>query len=316
LPFACVAALLIVLTASACWPDQINTLYVGNLPTSSAPSSSNTQLEDALRALFSRCDGFRRLSYRQKTNGPMCFVEVRARHSLAPLRTLLEFLDLTIAAHRTSQFEDVDAASATLKTLYGDTINGLVKGGIRLSFSKHPLGQRGPSSTPTASVHNGGPGGSSWTSSSSSIGSPPQTGQTIGSPVIDYSFNIDLSDGSTSAGSHRHHARPPVPFGASFGQNSSAGAGQQQRAAAGGLPVPSRPASQNRSQGRHSSPAGTPSYPAADAFPSAKAAGQMPTFPASLGRSPPESRRGGPSSTAATNSAWSSPSFSPFGHGP
>lgn len=59
-------------------PCQINTLYVGNLPTSSAPSSSNTQLEDALRALFSRCDGFRRLSYRQKTNGPMCFVEVRS----------------------------------------------------------------------------------------------------------------------------------------------------------------------------------------------------------------------------------------------
>lgn len=64
---------------------QINTLYVGNLPTTPAPSSSNMQLEEALRVLFSRCDGFRRLSYRQKTNGPMCFVEVRPRCPLAPV---------------------------------------------------------------------------------------------------------------------------------------------------------------------------------------------------------------------------------------
>ena len=56
---------------------QINTLYVGNLPTSPAPSGyAPNHLEDSLRALFQRCQGFRRLCFRQKANGPMCFVEV------------------------------------------------------------------------------------------------------------------------------------------------------------------------------------------------------------------------------------------------
>ena len=52
----------------------INTLYVGNLPSSQAPQSK--YLEEALLALFSRCPGYRKLCFRQKTNGPMCFVEV------------------------------------------------------------------------------------------------------------------------------------------------------------------------------------------------------------------------------------------------
>ncbi|KAL7409396.1 hypothetical protein BDY24DRAFT_333141, partial [Mrakia frigida] len=89
----------------------INTLYVGNLPTSPPPTHPSTHLEDALRALFSRCEGFRRMSFRQKSNGPMCFVE----------------------------FEDVTTASVALRDLYGDNLGGFVKGGIRLSYSKHPL---------------------------------------------------------------------------------------------------------------------------------------------------------------------------------
>lgn len=52
----------------------INTLYVGNLPSSQAPQSK--YLEEALLTLFSRCSGYRKLCFRQKTNGPMCFVEV------------------------------------------------------------------------------------------------------------------------------------------------------------------------------------------------------------------------------------------------
>lgn len=102
-----------------------NTLYVGNLP----PDA--TELE--LRALFSPQKGFRRLSFRTKnlslsnsglgsnhSHGPMCFVE----------------------------FEDVAHATRALAELYGRTLprsgasNG--KGGIRLSFSKNPLGVRGP----------------------------------------------------------------------------------------------------------------------------------------------------------------------------
>jgi len=55
----------------------INTLYVGNLPSSQAPQSK--YLEEALLTLFSRCPGYRKLCFRQKTNGPMCFVEVRER---------------------------------------------------------------------------------------------------------------------------------------------------------------------------------------------------------------------------------------------
>ncbi len=37
-------------------------------------------------------------------------------------------------------------ASQALKDLYGDTLDGLVKGGIRLSYSKNPLGVRTPTS--------------------------------------------------------------------------------------------------------------------------------------------------------------------------
>ncbi|KAG8678826.1 hypothetical protein FRC09_019509 [Ceratobasidium sp. 395] len=95
----------------------INTLYVGNLPTTSGQTHSSAYLEESLRALFSRSPGYRKLCFRQKTNGPMCFVE----------------------------YEDVNYATKALNDMYGHTLNGLVKGGIRLSFSKNPLGVRTPS---------------------------------------------------------------------------------------------------------------------------------------------------------------------------
>lgn len=40
------------------------------------------------------------------------------------------------------QFEDVHVATKTLHELYGNTLNGLIRGGIRLSYSKNPLGVR------------------------------------------------------------------------------------------------------------------------------------------------------------------------------
>lgn len=103
-----------------------NTLYVGNLP----PDATEAEL----RALFQPQKGFRRLSFRTKSNssssgsttsshshGPMCFVE----------------------------FEDVAHATRALAELYGRALprpGGMTgKGGIRLSFSKNPLGVRGPS---------------------------------------------------------------------------------------------------------------------------------------------------------------------------
>lgn len=83
-----------------------NTLYVGNLPIDTS--------EDELKALFSKQRGYKRLCFRTKQNGPMCFVE----------------------------FEDVSFATKALNELYGVQLHNSVKGGIRLSFSKNPLGVR------------------------------------------------------------------------------------------------------------------------------------------------------------------------------
>lgn len=80
-----------------------NTLYVGNLP----PNAN----EEELRAMFSKCIGYKRLSFRNKPNGPMCFVE----------------------------FEDVACATQALRELHGNPLSNSTKGGIRLSFSKNPL---------------------------------------------------------------------------------------------------------------------------------------------------------------------------------
>ncbi|KAK4509237.1 uncharacterized protein ATC70_007587 [Mucor velutinosus] len=83
-----------------------NTLYVGNLP-------ANTN-EDELRQLFTHCLGYKRCSFRVKSNGPMCFVE----------------------------FDDLKYAALALKEMQGIPLSNSVKGGIRLSYSKNPLGVR------------------------------------------------------------------------------------------------------------------------------------------------------------------------------
>ncbi|KAL8284168.1 hypothetical protein RQP46_004917 [Phenoliferia psychrophenolica] len=94
-----------------------NTLYVGGLPAvlpSLTGPFSASHLEDSLRNAFSRCAGFRRLCFRSKSNGPIVFVE----------------------------FDDVMYATQALQDMYGHTLGGLIKGGIRLSYSKNPLGVR------------------------------------------------------------------------------------------------------------------------------------------------------------------------------
>ncbi|KAK1763599.1 RNA recognition domain-protein [Phialemonium atrogriseum] len=83
-----------------------NTLYVGNLPIDTS--------EEELKAMFSKQRGYKRLCFRTKQNGPMCFVE----------------------------FEDVSFATKALHDLYGQPLHNSIKGGIRLSFSKNPLGVR------------------------------------------------------------------------------------------------------------------------------------------------------------------------------
>ncbi|KAI0405516.1 hypothetical protein F4802DRAFT_597074 [Xylaria palmicola] len=83
-----------------------NTLYVGNLPQETS--------EEELKALFQKQRGYKRLCFRTKHNGPMCFVE----------------------------FEDISHATRSLHELYGKLLSNSHKGGIRLSFSKNPLGVR------------------------------------------------------------------------------------------------------------------------------------------------------------------------------
>ncbi|KAI9894724.1 MAG: cell cycle RNA binding protein whi3 [Vezdaea aestivalis] len=121
-----------------------NTLYVGNLPIDTS--------EDELKAMFSKQRGYKRLCFRTKQQGPMCFVE----------------------------FEDVSFATKALNELYGFPLHNSVKGGIRLSFSKNPLGVRSgqPSSapglpTPTTPHSNMIPGGAIGSGMVSGSGAPP-----------------------------------------------------------------------------------------------------------------------------------------------
>ncbi|KAF2820496.1 RNA binding protein-like protein [Ophiobolus disseminans] len=122
-----------------------NTLYVGNLPMDTS--------EDELKAVFSKQRGYKRLCFRTKQNGPMCFVE----------------------------FEDTSFATKALSELYGYMLHNSVKGGIRLSFSKNPLGVRsgqsggmGPPSaiTPTTPLSGFG----------SNVGAPPGFSTATGPP--------------------------------------------------------------------------------------------------------------------------------------
>lgn len=123
-----------------------NTLYVGNLP----PDTS----EEELKALFSKQRGYKRLCFRNKQNGPMCFVE----------------------------FDEVAMASKALNELYGYKLSNSVKTGIRLSFSKNPLGVRSgqPGSmsasnplTPQGAVPGGGNLSSMHSHLFSTVSGPP-----------------------------------------------------------------------------------------------------------------------------------------------
>ncbi|MCJ1303009.1 hypothetical protein MMC08_005814 [Hypocenomyce scalaris] len=154
-----------------------NTLYVGNLPIDTS--------EDELKAMFSKQRGYKRLCFRTKQNGPMCFVE----------------------------FEDVSFATKALNELYGHPLHNSVKGGIRLSFSKNPLGVRtgqpgsmGPPTpmTPQGPMpgHNGNGGMQSFSTAngpppglaappglSSSAGTSGSSLSSVGSPVNGNSMN-------------------------------------------------------------------------------------------------------------------------------
>ncbi|KAJ2897451.1 hypothetical protein IWW38_001719 [Coemansia aciculifera] len=98
-----------------------NTIYVGNLPIGAK--------EDELWTIFQNSLGYKRMSYKAKPNsGPMCFVE----------------------------FESIDFATLAMNELDGRMLTNSVGSGIRLSYSKNPLGVRSQSgnnpTTPTTAL--------------------------------------------------------------------------------------------------------------------------------------------------------------------
>ncbi|KAF2732624.1 hypothetical protein EJ04DRAFT_525205 [Polyplosphaeria fusca] len=122
-----------------------NTLYVGNLPMDTS--------EDELKAIFSKQRGYKRLCFRTKQNGPMCFVE----------------------------FEDVSFATKALNELYGQPLHNSVKGGIRLSFSKNPLGVRTGQSTSMGSASSISPA-ASMPGFGGAVAAPPGFSTVTGPP--------------------------------------------------------------------------------------------------------------------------------------
>ena len=109
-----------------------NTLYIGNIPI----GTSEEELKE-FRDIISKQRGYKRLCFRTKQNGSICFVE----------------------------FEDVSFATKALHELYGLPLFNSIKGEIRLSFSKNPLGVRSSQS----SIHPS----SNVSSFSTATGPPP-----------------------------------------------------------------------------------------------------------------------------------------------
>lgn len=163
-----------------------NTLYVGNLPMDTS--------EDELKAVFSKQRGYKRLCFRTKQNGPMCFVE----------------------------FEDISFATKALSDLYGHPLHNSVKGGIRLSFSKNPLGVRNGQSSSMGSPSGlapsmGGPFGGCNPAFGASNGGPPPGFSTATGPPPGLSAPPGLSTPSHSTESRRYGGfNNHSPFGHPF----------------------------------------------------------------------------------------------------
>ncbi|KAL9026176.1 MAG: hypothetical protein Q9196_005120 [Gyalolechia fulgens] len=189
-----------------------NTLYVGNLPIDTS--------EDELKAMFSKQRGYKRLCFRTKQNGPMCFVE----------------------------FEDVSFATKALNELYGHPLHNSVKGGIRLSFSKNPLGVRtgqpGSMGPPTPLSPQGPMPGMNGLGSmpnfSTASGPPPGLAAPpgLGSPTG------MVNGGPDGLGGHMHGGAMHSGFGSNgLGINEFGGSGMRSppaSSAGGAWPAPTR----------------------------------------------------------------------------
>jgi hypothetical protein len=164
---------------------------VGNLPVDTS--------EDELKAVFSKQRGYKRLCFRTKQNGPMCFVE----------------------------FEDVSFATKALHELYGHPLHNSVKGGIRLSFSKNPLGVRSgqqgngiqPPMGPPPGMQGmnsgiGAPPGFS-TASGPPPGLPQPSSGSGGSPQLPmngHSPNYGMYNAGNFGGGYGQSMRQPMPM--------------------------------------------------------------------------------------------------------
>lgn len=176
-----------------------NTLYVGNLPMDTS--------EDELKAMFSKQRGYKRLCFRTKQNGPMCFVE----------------------------FEDVSFATKALNELYGVQLHNSVKGGIRLSFSKNPLGVRSGqpgSANPATPLSTAAPGINGFSPMSpggfSTANGPPPglaapPGLNMSSSISPPLPNGQFNNQNFSVGSPPSHGGRVVPMGNGMNQNHGGG---------------------------------------------------------------------------------------------
>jgi hypothetical protein len=173
-----------------------NTLYVGNLPAQTS--------EDELKALFCRQRGYKRMCFRTKPQGPMCFVE----------------------------FEDTHYATKALTELYGRALSNSTKGGVRLSFSKNPLGvrsQNNPANPANAQVAKGATtiSGSTGVPSHGFSNPPLRTPPGLPAPGSRQTAALPTPTSSEPSGG-------PAPPPGLFGSGSSGGSNAYSRAQ--GLP--------------------------------------------------------------------------------
>ncbi|KAK0102755.1 hypothetical protein ONS95_006352 [Cadophora gregata] len=131
-----------------------NTLSVGRLPLDAS--------EDELKELFGKQRGYKRLAFRTKQNGPACIIE----------------------------FDDIATATKALYSLQGHPLRSSDERGVRLGFSRNPLGVR--SGTPTVVGGKSQPRRESWQQETGgdtgAVQSDIPAKPTLG-PVINAMFN-------------------------------------------------------------------------------------------------------------------------------
>lgn len=134
----------------------------------------------------------------------MCFVEV----SSYSFSFLCEWVLVDSFTDQYLQFEDVQYASRALALMSGNTLNGAVKNGIRLSYSKNPLGVRTPNAPNSAGGHNSNGSSSQVQQALTSPNQYQQHGQGQGPSPSSASSDTFQSRISDDFGGHPQHRLP------------------------------------------------------------------------------------------------------------